>query len=176
MRVLLFVLLCSLCAVGQAFDPSPLRDLNGDIEAARPVRPLCTAGLDKSPLVRGKFRLGMSRAAFDVASVTAGGVSIGAPTFFEDKLIAFSVNYDESVKWDADAEFAYVIADEFKLPPQAWRSNGQLGLVMFCSGWLMLAESNRLELRDEIGLKAKSTAESAAAKREAEAKKKTFKP
>jgi hypothetical protein len=194
MRVLVLMLLFVGVSFGQ-FDASPLRDLAGDIDAARPSKPLCTVPVSDSPLVRGKFRLGMSRADYDkpidppkrttpfLLDVSADPETSNIPpdislipTFFEDRLIRIRVSYHSDVKWDAVAEFAYVIASEFGLPPQAWRSNGSLGLVMFCDGWLILAEPNRIELRDEIGIKSKVKADAAARSAEAEEKKKRFKP
>jgi hypothetical protein len=172
---IVMLLVLSASVFGQ-FDRDPLRDVLGDIEAARPARLLCTVPLAKSPAVRGKIRLGMTRAEYDVALITATGVSIGSPTFFEDRLIAFAVHYDESVKWDDRSEFAYVVADEFKLPPAAWRTNGQRGLVMFCDGWLMLAESNHLELRDEVTIRRMVKSAADTEKADAEEKKKAFKP
>lgn len=190
MKPILVMLMLSVTAIGQRLDDDMWlkHDLGSQIVAERPKKPLCNVPLDGSPMVRGKYRLGMSREAFDAAAGSVVRLADGsalkraddvstAPTFFEGRLIRLKVVYHTDAEWDSAAEFAYVVGTEFRLPVAAWRANGYRdGVVMFCDGWTVLAESNRLDLRDEaaIARMRKSAADAKVA--ESEAKKKTFKP
>lgn len=167
----------SIAAFGQS---DPLRDLMlaSDLGKARPSKPLCTVPIAQSPLVSGSLRLGMDapRALLladgpVVPSRTVEGVAI-EPTYLDGKLVRLKAVYQDGVVWDGDAEFAYVIATEFKLPVAAWRSLEFGGLAMFCDGWRIVAQSNRIELTDERALDRKT----AAAVESAEKKKAAFKP
>lgn len=161
-------------------------DVESRILAERPKTPLCTVPLEKSPLLRGTYKLGMSRSDFEgpvvrladgpVLARRAGEVST-KPTFFEGTLIRLKAVYQTEAVWESSAEFAYVIATEFNLPLGAWRENGyQKSLVMFCDGWTILVEPNRVDLRNESAIARMKKAEAAERSVEAEKKKATFKP
>lgn len=180
MKVTVLITFLVGCSLGQTFNANPLRDvmLAADLDKARPTRQLCTAPLTSSPLIRGKVRLGMKQSNYKPLGVVLMDVGRAAdidltPTFFNGKLIRLEVTYRNSIKWDADAEFAYVIADEFKLPVNAWRALESGGLAMFCDGWTVVARSNYLDLMNEKAIAAKSKAEARTADGD---RKRTFKP
>ena len=194
-------------AVRYGFDPIEIARLNGLLPnsvlgACRQIRTptgyqpefgkptACSAKLDESPVIREVIKLGMPKETFvkyfdpemfyiprfEPGSRFSGIRSI-APTFYEDELLSLRVRYEPGVDWDGDAEFAFVIATEFKLPVPAWRSRGSIsGFAMTCGGFTMLASENEIEVRDDIASKrrAKIDAETRAA--EADRKKKAFKP
>jgi hypothetical protein len=182
MKILLLV---SVLMVGRAVGQEDLRDRiwlesasSSYLFAARPAKPLCSVPVSKSPNVRGKWQLGMGEPdAIKLADGTPlrpvrdPELSTKA-TYFDGKLIQLRAVYHNGIAWDSAAEFAFVIAKEFDLPAAAWRDNAPLGLVMFCDGWTIMVEPNRVEIRDESAIARKIKSEAAAA----EEKKKTFKP
>lgn len=152
----------------------------------------CRKTIAESPELRG-LKLGMAKAdfialldpkvrsTFEVIPrapdyyfldrVRFAGLSGVSTEFVSDKLSVLKVEYDRDVSWRDDEEFAATVSEKLNLPSKLWTKDFD-SLVMDCGDVLIKARQNSVELIDVTALNTKAQSD----RREAERKKKEFKP